>query len=236
MKIKIDVDDAKVKAAMATSLKQVKFAVASALTKTAVEVKKAIPDALDKTFDRPTPFTKNGTYTKKATREELVAEVGFKDIQAKYLALQADGGIYQPHEAGIKLPGNIQLNGFGNIPRGLISKLKDAAENGQLSAAIARRLGAGGTNRRKGQKGQPLQLFFGVPRGDGWENAPLGIWRRIPGSSGGPGKLIPVIVFEDTPAKYEKKLNMEAISSPIVEAKFKQILDQEIDKALASAK
>lgn len=236
MKIKVDVDDAKVKAAMATSLKQVKFAVASALTKTAVEVKKAIPGALDQAFDRPTPFTKNGTYTKRATRDELVSEVGFKDIQSKYLALQADGGIYDPHEAGIRLPGNIQLNAFGNIPRGLIAKLKEAADNGQLSAAIARRIGASGTNRRKGQKGQPLQLFFGVPQGAGWENAPLGIWRRIPGSAGGPGKLIPVIVFEDTPAKYGKKLDMEAIANPVVEAKFKQILDQEIDKALATAR
>ena len=48
--------------------------------------------------------------------------------------------------------------------------------------------------------------------------------------------MIPVIVFEDTPAKYEKKLDMEAIASPVVEAKFKQILDQEIDKALATAR
>jgi hypothetical protein len=236
MKIKVDVDDAKVKAAMATSLKQVKFAVASALTKTAVEVRKAIPGELDKAFDRPTPFTKNGTYTKRATRDELVAEVGFKEIQSNYLAMQESGGIYDPHEAGIRLPGNIQLNAFGNIPRGIIAKLKEAAENGQLSAALARRIGVGGTNRRKGQKGQSLQLFFGVPRGAGWENAPLGIWRRIPGSSGGPGKLVPVILFEDTPAKYEKKLDMEAIAGPVIESKFKQILDQEIDKALATAK
>jgi hypothetical protein len=213
--------------------KQARFAAAVALTKTAQEVRRAIPAELDRVFDRPTTFTRSGTYLKAATRQQLVAEVGFKPIQSKYLRLQADGGVYMPRETGIKLPGNIQLNAFGNIPRGTISKLKAAAQNGQLSAAVAKRLNVQG-NRRKGAA--PIQLFFGIPRGKGWEGAPLGIWRRVPGVSGGPGKLIPVIVFEDTPAKYQKRLDLEGMAKPIVSARFEGLLANAMRLAVGTAR
>ena len=213
--------------------KQARYAAAVALTKTAQEIRSAIPAELDKVFDRPTTFTKQGTYLKAARRDELVAEVGFRPIQSKYLKLQAEGGIYMPREGGIRLPGNIQLNAFGNIPRGTIAKLKAAAENGQLSAALARRLNVQG-NRRKGAK--PLQLFFGVPRGDRWQNAPLGIWRRVPGVDGGPGKLIPVILFEDTPAKYSQRLDLGQMARPIVAQRFQANLNRALADAMRTAR
>lgn len=213
--------------------KQARYAAAVALTKTAQEIRSAIPGELDKVFDRPTTFTKQGTYLKAARRDELVAEVGFRPIQAKYLQLQAEGGIYMPREGGIRLPGNIQLNAFGNIPRGTIAKLKAAADNGQLSAALAKRLNVQG-NRRKGAK--PLQLFFGVPRGDRWQNAPLGIWRRVPGVDGGPGKLIPVILFEDTPAKYSQRLDLGQMARPIVAQRFQANLNRALADAMRTAR
>lgn len=213
--------------------KQARYAAAVALTKTAQEIRSAIPAELDQVFDRPTTFTKQGTYLKAARRDELVAEVGFRPIQSKYLKLQAEGGIYMPREGGIRLPGNIQLNAFGNIPRGTIAKLKAAADNGQLSAALAKRLNVQG-NRRKGAK--PLQLFFGVPRGDAWQNAPLGIWRRVPGVDGGPGKLIPVILFEDTPAKYSKRLDLGEMARPIVAQRFQANLARALADAMRTAR
>jgi hypothetical protein len=215
--------------------KQIRFAAAVALTKTAKDVQAAMPSELDKVFDRPTPFTKQGTYTKAARRDALVAEIGFREIQAKYLQLQAEGGIYEPRDVGIRLPGNITLNAFGNIPRGMIAKLKEAAQNGELPAAVARRLQVHG-DRRKANRGKPIELFFGVPQGKGWEGAPLGIWRRIEGTGGGPGKLVPIIVFEDTPAKYEQRLNLEKIAQPIVQANFDKNFDAALRAALASAR
>lgn len=214
--------------------RQARFAAALALTRTAQDVRRAIPAALDQVFDRPTTFTKQGTYLKAARPSALMAEVGFRDIQAKYLRLQAEGGIYMPREAGIKLPGNIQLNAFGNIPRGTIAKLKAAADNGQLSAALARRLNVQGNRRKNASK--PLQLFFGVPRGAGWEDAPLGIWRRVAGAPGQPGKLIPVIVFEDTPAKFRKRLDLEAIARPIIASRLQANFNSALTQALATAR
>ncbi len=233
MRINITHNIGQVAAQMGVASKQVAYATAVALTKTAAKVRDAMPAALDKTFDRPTPFTRNGTYLVAARRDNLTAEVNFKDIQAKYLRLQADGGAYQPKAGGIRLPGNIVLNAFGNIPRGLIAKLKAAAQNGQLSAAIVKRLGVA-HNRRKGAP--PIQLFYGVPQGKGWESAPVGIWRRIPGASGGPGKLVPVIVFSDKPARYKKRLDMAAIATPIIAANFSNEFDAALRQALATAR
>lgn len=233
MKITISHNISEVARALAAAPKQVQYATAVALTKTAAKVREAIPAAMDKTFDRPTAFTRNGTYLIAARRDDLTAQVVFKDIQSKYLRLQAEGGAYQPKAGGIRLPGNIVLNAFGNIPRGLINRLKAAAQNGQLSAAIVKRLGVA-KDRRKGAA--PIQLFYGVPQGRGWENAPVAIWRRIPGASGGPGKLVPVIVFSDKPARYSRRLDMAAIAMPIVAANFQREFDAALRTALATAR
>ena len=216
--------------------KQVKFAAARALTETAKDVQKAVPSTLARSLDRPAPFTRNNsTFIKVATPATMEAAVLFKDRQAKYLRLQVEGGVYRPGDAGIRLPGNIQVNAFGNIPQGTIAKLKAAAQNGQLSAAIARRLNVTG-QRRKGQRNKPLQLFFGVPTGKGWENAPLAIWRRVEGSAGGPGKLIPVIVFEKKPVRYTPRVNLVAMAQPILRQRFAINFDKALRDALATAK
>lgn len=233
MKISISTNIEAVMKNMQAAQKQVTYATAVALTKTAVKVRAAIPAGLEKQLDRPTAFTKNGTYLMRAERNNLTAEVGFREIQSKYLRLQADGGTKAPSAAGIRLPGNIQLNAFGNIPRGLVAKLKAAAQNGTLAPAIVKRLGVTG-NRRKGAA--PIQLFYGIPQGRKWESAPMGIWRRIAGVNGSAGKLVPVILFEDTPAKYTKRLDLMAIARPVVDAEFTREFEAALTQALATAR
>lgn len=236
MKLNITTNASQALAQLQAVQKQVRFAAASALTATAKDVQKVVPGILAKSLDRPTKFTTdNSTFIKIATRDNLEAAVLFKDTQAKYLQLQVDGGIYRPGDAGIRLPGNIQLNTFGNIPRGVIKQLKAAADNGQLSAALARRLGAG-TQRRKNQRGKPLQLFFGVPRGKGWEGAPLAIWRRVEGQKGAAGKLIPVIVFEKQPARYTPRVNLQGPAEAILRQRFPANFQQALQNALATTK
>lgn len=189
--------------------KQVKFAAAVALTRTAAAVKDAMPAVMERELDRPVPFTKRGLFVRRATPATLTATVGFMDRQASYLKYQIAGGTRTPTARGIKLPGNITLNSFGNIPKGLIDKLKQSAQDGSLGKGIASRLGL--KNRRKGAA--PIELFYGKPVGRGWEKAPMGIWRRVPGS---PGKLIPVIVFEDTPAKYKPRFHFQRAAEDVV--------------------
>lgn len=192
---------------------QVRFAAAVALTRTAQDIREALPAVMERELDRPVAFTKRGLFIRAARRDALTATVGFMDKQAKYMALQIEGGTRQPGPRGIKLPGNIQLDSFGNIPKGTIDKLKAMAQDGTLAKGIARRLGVG--NRRKGAA--PIQLFLGKPQGRGWEKAPMGIWRRVPGT---PGKLVPVIVFEDTPARYRPRFHLRAAAEAVVRRRW----------------
>lgn len=199
--------------------KQVKFAASVALTRTAGKVRDAMPDVMDRELDRPTPFTKRGMFVQRATPATLTATVGFMDRQAGYLKYQIAGGTRTPTARGIKLPGNIVLNSFGNIPKGMIDKLKQSAQDGTLGRGIAGRLGL--KNRRKGAA--PIELFFGKPTGRRWSKAPMGIWRRVPGS---PGKLIPVIVFEDAPAHYRPRFHFERAAEAVVRREWdKQFAD-----------
>lgn len=234
MKLNIQHDFDRLAKAMENASKQARFAAAVALTRTGRDIRQAIPAELDRVLDKPTEFTKRGTYLVAARRDNLVAEIGFRPLQSRYMRYQVEGGVYQPKEGGIKLPGNITLNAFGNIPRGTINRLKAAAKNGSLGATVARRIGANG-DRRKGAA--PIQLFYGQPTGKGWEKAPVGIWRRIPPATpGAKGKLIPVIVFEKTPARYSARFEFKALALKVRDQRFATHFDTALRQALASAR
>lgn len=214
--------------------KQARFAAAVSLTRTAQDVQSEVPAALDRALDRPTEFTKRGTYIVPARKDRLESVIGFRTIQAKYMGLQISGGTVQAKAAGIKLPGNIQLNAYGNIPRGTIARLKAAAKGGALGPLAAKRLNVQG-NRRKGAA--PIQLFYGRPAGRRWETAPVGIWRRIPPAGRGTkGKLVPVILFEDTPARYRPRFDFASLANRIASTRFGSTFEVELRKALASAR
>lgn len=189
---------------------QTPFAFAKALTKTAQAVQGTIPAALDRELDKPTNFTKRGTFISAARKTNLIATVGFKDRQAAYLKYQVEGGIRAPTKVALRLPGNVTLDAFGNLPKGTIKKLIDAAKVGQYGAGVKRRLGIGG--RRKGQGA--MSLFYGKPaHHPSW---PVGIYRRVPGTSGGPGKLIPVIVFPKKVARYQPRFDFYGLAEKVV--------------------
>lgn len=210
--------------------RQVAFAASKALNATAKKIADAMPDEIERALDKPTPFTKRGVRVLKyANKANLSATVGFMDAQAKYMRLQIEGGTRVAGPHGIKLPGNITLNAFGNIPRGLTAQLKAAAESGQLPKAIGRKLGVG--NRRKGAA--PIQLFYGQPVGKTWRNAPVGIWRRIPGI---PGKLIPVIVFSTKAAHYTPRFDFHRAASAVVAREWQAQFNAALADAMRTAR
>lgn len=209
--------------------KQVRYAAAVALTRTAKAVKDAVPAAMERDLDRPTPFSKGGVFVSPARKDNLTATVGFMDRQAGYMKYQIGGGVRSAGPRGIKLPGNIVLNQFGNIPKGLIAKLKAAAQDGSLGRGIAKRLGI--KNRRKGAA--PIELFYGRPEGKHWHGAPMGIWRRIPGQ---PGKLLPVIIFENTAAKYRPRFSLMRLASDVVAREWGRQFSAAFAQARGSAR
>ncbi len=216
-------------AALQDKQKQMAYAAAVALTRTAKAVKDAMPALMNAELDRPTPFTTRGLFVTSATKASLTAKVGFMDRQAAYMQLQIAGGTRKPGPHGIKLPGDIVLNAFGNIPRGTIAKLKAAAEDGTLSKAIGRRLGLG--DRRKGAA--PVELFYGRPLRKNKSLAPLGIWRRVPGH---PGKLVPVIIFTDKTLTYKPRFHFATDAERIIRAEWPGNFARAFDEAMRTAR
>lgn len=103
--------------------RQIPFAAAKALTRTAQDVQKAIVAELPTIFDRPTPFTQRGVGVTFATKSSLTSRVFLRDIQREYLKLQVTGGERRPKKVALVMPAGIDLNAFGNIPRNRIKAL-----------------------------------------------------------------------------------------------------------------
>lgn len=99
--------------------KQLPFATAKALTKTAQQTRDELKAQIQKDLDRPTPFTIRGISIRSATKANQQSLVYIKDIQAEYLFYSVEGGL-----AGRSIqPANVRLNKYGNIPRRALKKL-----------------------------------------------------------------------------------------------------------------
>ena len=125
---------------------QLPFATALALTRTAQNIQKAERAAMQRVFDRPTPYTLNSTYVKPATKSNLVAEVSLKNIAQKgqpasvFLGPQVLGGQRQQKRSelllqqkgilpngGMWVPGAAaSLDRYGNISRGQVQQILSA--------------------------------------------------------------------------------------------------------------
>lgn len=187
MKLSIDVKAEHVSAVMKSIVKQAQFAAVVALTRAAQDVREQTPGYLERVLDRPTPFTKRGVYTRRATLSNPVAEVGVMDKQAAYLAYQEQGGRRPPARRVIVLPSDIKRDQYGSIPRLQLRRLYDAARaNKRATAAIKRRLGVS----------RKVDLFIGEP-GNGF---PPGIYKRVPGG------LVPLVVFRSAPVEYRPRM------------------------------
>lgn len=205
--------------------KQARFAAAVALTQTARMVARGSVMEMERVLDNPTPFTKSGLYVKRATKDNLVAEVGFKDRQARYMKFQIEGGERSPGRRGIKLPGDVKLDRYGNIPRGELRKLLDAAKSGKLGTGVKRSLGVSG---RGGKMANSTTLFYGKPKN--YPDMPLGIYKR---SRDG---FSLVIAFSQKPATYRPKFKFYEYGSRMVDAAFKANFDTALNRALATAR
>lgn len=198
--------------------KQYEFAVANALTQTAKHVRDAMPPALEQALDDPTPFTKNGFFITPARKDRLVAVVGAKDKQASYLRYQVDGGTRPPSKTALRLPSQVKLDQYGNVPAGLIRQLVARAQaNKRATKTQAARFGVS----------QELDLFYGEP-GDG---RPAGIYKRVVLGTQR-HQLVPIIVFPKRSAQYERRFDFRGVAGRVVARTFKP----ELIKAWARAK
>lgn len=140
--------------------RQMKFATALALTRTAQRVRDAEVAEMRDVFDRPTPFTLRSVYMKRATPAEPVAEVGISSDSGgfrpatSWLRWQVYGGLRRQTgyerlltSAGAMrsddraVPGRFaRLDAFGNISRGqlvqILSQLRIDSSTGSTRKLV----------------------------------------------------------------------------------------------------
>lgn len=206
--------------------KQVAFATARALTRTAVQLRKELNEETGKVFDRPTAFTKRAFLFKAATRDNLVAVVYAQDRQARYLAPQIEGGSRKQKafekRLGPDLKGRRVVTPGEALKSGTIAGVRLNA-SGNISQAqllrVVKDLNSAGTARR---------LFAGIPKG---RTGPAGVWARVDNNK----RLVPVLVFSNE-ARYEKRFKLSAIGRKVVSERFERELFNSLQQALRTAR
>jgi hypothetical protein len=162
--------------------KNLKFATALALTRTAQKVRLAEQDEIKTQYDRPKPFTVNSIYFTPAKKDqtEIYSVVGIKDRTkgnppVKYLQatmfgksrrlkgfekkLQQSGLMPSGHRA---VPGQgLRLNKFGNMTQGQIKKAATANEPGSkfFSGRVGRKQ-TYGIWQRYGARSRKIKPFI----------------------------------------------------------------------------
>lgn len=258
--MKFDVRDnfPQVKRLLDEQRKQVPFAVALALTRTAQEIKKAEQAEMRNVFDRPKPFTLNALYVKPATKATLEARVWVKDSErpTHYLLPQIGGGdrklkrfeqllvqrgVMRTGERAVP-GGGANLDAFGNMSRGQIVKILSQLQAFNLAGSTAN---ASGDKRSKAKRAR--EAYF-VSTGPGtrpsgrrsWKNGrmqqtlPRGVWMRKPHNVLG-SFVLPVLLFVSR-AGYRVRFKFDEVAQATITRVLPGQLDAAIAHALATAK
>ncbi len=236
--IRTSFDMREVQRAIGATDRMVPYAAATALTRTAQDVKKAEEATIRNVFDRPTPYTQRSVYLRPATKSRLQAVVWLKDGNRPqhYLVPDIIGG-QRPmkrfeqrlrmtgymHADERAVPGTAaQLDSYGNISRGLIvrilSQLRTAVVQGDYSNAS--------NSKRSRAKRATVQYF--VARNDkprrGFkgktyaQNLPNGIWERRRFAWG--STVRPVMLFVQG-ARYSKRFPFDTVATKTINAYFR---------------
>jgi hypothetical protein len=141
---KIDVDTSKLVGEMSDLEKrQLPFATANALNDAMFDVRNAWREAMPQIFDQPTQLTLDAVLYKKATKQNLVAEVFLRNEATKgtppsrYLIAEVEGGARRekPFEFLLRRAGVLRTDQFlvpakgfpldsqGNVPGGIVNKI-----------------------------------------------------------------------------------------------------------------
>lgn len=255
MKITISHNLPAIAQALHENAKQVPFATALALTKTARDVKNAQAREMSKVFDRPTPYTLNSVFVSPATKAKLEAEVwlkgeGSRDYSTRrhFLVPQIFGGdralkrfeermvrtgYMSANERAVPGAGAI-LDSYGNVSKGQIVKILS-----QLQAITVSGDYSGATDSRRSRAKRSIEAYF-VSRGKGsragrvTQQLPRGVWvRRRFGPLGTSVK--PVFLFVSR-AIYKERYKFFEVANTVIDKNFAENWKQSWDYALRTAR
>lgn len=219
--------------------RQIPFATALALTRTAQDVKSAIEAEMPTVFDRPTNWTLNSLRLIPARKDRLLARVWIKDEAdkaapaSKWLAPEVYGGDRPDKRSEAMLrargilpagkyvvPGDgADLDQYGNIKRGQLTKalsgIRGFGETGYTANASV--------SKRSAAKGNARSFFVLTKAGK-----PIGIARR---SGRRREDLSVFLAFVDKP-HYRKRLDFFGVGQRVAEQRLAIHFEQAMAQAL----
>lgn len=179
MQIKVKPDFVDVQKMLGAAAKQVRFASALALTKTAVDAREELRRVLPTIIDRPTRYTMSSMYVRKAKPSQLDAIVGFKDgyqnapdESKHYLVALIRGGQRRTKrfEGRLIMTGKLSrgehlvptrladIDQHGNVSRGQITKILS-----QLKTAVVQGDNSNASNSKRSKAKRAIEEYFWSP-------------------------------------------------------------------------
>jgi hypothetical protein len=235
--------------------RQIPFALAKALTRTAIAVSKREQQEITRVFDRPTPFTVNSVYVIAATKQNLTAIVRIKDeaskgvSPAKYLRAEIFGGPrgMKASESLLRrsgllganefmVPSNyIQLDAYGNVPKGTMTNVLSGVK-AYLALGFNQNRTKAWKRGKIGKAGPWVGGYFVVSRKTGQlrrhsRPLPNGIWQRARDND----SIKPLFFFVRQPF-YLQRFKFYEIATQVVQEQFDRIFAQSLEDALRTAR
>lgn len=243
MRLQVQIDDTAAQRLLRGFERQIPFATALALTRTAQAAQREVRQEMTRVFDRPTRFALNATYVKPAKRTDLEAAVFLKDLPNRSgtdaltrFAPQVFGGdrLVKKFEAALFRVGLLRagettapgrgadLDAFGNIRRAQINEILGffqayGANSTKNWTQQKRAKRARGTRNRRGAS------YFVKQDRPG-----RGIYQAT--STGFGTAIKPVLMFTKR-AQYAKRLDVMAV----VKRTSQQVYEREFAKAARQA-
>ena len=241
-KLDIDVDDGPLsKSAMELQRRHIPFVLLKTATNLAELVKKGELSVMRKRLDRPTPTTLNSLFVRPATKGKP-AQVWFKDswttgIPADAYLQQAVFGGVRPHKRFEKaliargimksgqyaLPSVSFLNQYGNVSRGLMTKVLSGMGAAETSSGFKANATGSKRSMAKGNR-----RYFGGVVGD-----ESGVWERMNTKWG--AAVRPVFIFSDSAPVYRTIFPFFKIAENIVTAHKDRVFADALDFAMSTA-
>ncbi len=223
--------------------KQIRYAASKALNETGKIAIKDLQDEMERVFDRPTPYIKNGIYKTAATKDNLSIKIAFKDrwaagkghAAADVLYAEVFGGQRQTkayevllQEKGILPQGKVtvpgkgqRLNQYGNITGARITQILSVLQAHREVGYVANR-----TAQSKARNKKSPDLFYQPATDELLE----GIYERK-----SQGRLRSVLLFVDQ-ASYRPLFPFERIIKETFEKNLQNEFDKAIENAIATAR
>lgn len=227
--------------------KQYRFGIAKAMTKTAKAVEGELKGEMRTKTDRPTPFFMKSTFVAPATKQRLVARVGFKDRLASKNLLSAAERFAHHFEGGARLPkglegylrragliganefvvpgAGVRLDQFGNMSRGQVQQLIS-----QLRIGLDPYAYASGSKRSRRNVKKAGRIFWA--RGNARDgHLKRGAYIDLPPPVG----IRPLLVVIQSPS-YKRRFDLPRIAEKTIAKTWEQNLRSSLIDAFNSAK